>query len=48
MKEFSYPSKHGKLRGKSEVLVAMGKDAGENGGIQADASDDTLYPDTAS
>ena len=44
----SYIDQHGNLRVKSEVLVAMGKDAGGNGGIQADASDDTLYPDTAS
>ena len=42
----SYIDQHGNLRVKSEVLVAMGKDAGGNGGIQADASDDTLYPDS--
>ena len=44
----SYIDQHGNLRVKSEVLVAMGKDSAGNGGIQADASDDTLYPDTAS
>ena len=42
----SYIDQHGNLRVKSEVLVAMGKDAGGNGGIQVDASDDTLYPDS--
>ena len=31
----SYIDQHGNLRVKSEVLVAMGKDAGGNGGIQA-------------
>ena len=42
----SYIDQHGNLRVKSEVLVAMGKDSAGNGGIQADASDDTLYPDS--
>ena len=42
----SYIDQHGNLRVKSEVLVAMGKDSAGNGGIQSDASDDTLYPDS--
>tara|TARA_S200002703_G_scaffold30307_1_gene26276 strand:- start:182 stop:793 length:612 start_codon:yes stop_codon:yes gene_type:complete len=47
----TYIDNHGNLRVKSEVLVAMGKDAAGNGGIQNDAdssilADDTEFPDS--
>jgi len=47
----TYIDMHGKLRVKSETLVAMGKDSAGSGGIQNDAdgsilADDTQYPDT--
>ena len=47
----TYIDMHGKLRVKSETLVAMGKDSAGSGGIQNDAdgsilADDTQYPDS--
>ena len=47
----TYIDMHGKLRVKSETLVAMGKDSNGSGGIQNDAdgsilADDTQYPDS--
>jgi len=47
----TYIDMHGKLRVKSETLVAMGKDSAGKGGIQNDADgsileDDTQYPDS--
>ena len=47
----TYIDMHGKLRVKSETLVAMGKDRNGSGGIQNDAdgsilADDTQYPDS--
>lgn len=38
----SYTDTHGNLRVKHEVLVAMGKDADGNGGIDGDAADDDI------
>jgi hypothetical protein len=47
----TYIDTHGRLRVKSETLVAMGKDSAGNGGIQNDAdgsilADDTQFPDS--
>jgi hypothetical protein len=47
----TYIDTHGRLRVKSETLVAMGKDTDGNGGIQNDAdgsilADDTQFPDS--
>ena len=47
----TYIDTHGRLRVKSETLVAMGKDSAGNGGIQNDADgsildDDTQFPDS--
>ena len=47
----TYVDCHGRLRVKSETLVAMGKDSAGNGGIQNDAdgsilADDTQFPDS--
>jgi hypothetical protein len=47
----TYIDTHGRLRVKSETLVAMGKDTAGNGGIQNDAdgsilADDTQFPDS--
>jgi len=47
----TYIDMHGRLRVKSETLVAMGKDSAGKGGIQNDADgsileDDTQYPDS--
>lgn len=47
----TYIDCHGRLRVKSETLVAMGKDSAGNGGIQNDAdgsilADDTQFPDS--
>jgi len=47
----TYIDTHGRLRVKSETLVAMGKDSGGKGGIQNDAdgsilADDIRFPDS--
>jgi len=42
----TYVDCHGRLRVKSETLVAMGKDSVGNGGIQNDNDDDTRFPDS--
>ena len=42
----TYIDAHGNFRVKSEVLVAMGKDASGNGGITGDADDDARFADS--
>ena len=43
----TYTDTHGNVRTKTEVLVAMGADADGNGGITADAADDSILRDSA-
>jgi len=42
----TYIDSNGRMRVKSETLVAMGRDANGFGGITGDAEDDATFPDT--